>query len=83
LPLGRQGPPGAAAAPRVGATRQRQPGVVAQVQQRAVAAEGPARLRVAVAAVWAALPPASPDEPPWSEAVSVEWLDQGWAIGHR
>ena len=51
--------------------------------QLAVAAGEPARLGVAVAAVWAALPPASRDEPLWSEAVSVEWLDQGWTFGRR
>jgi hypothetical protein len=80
LPLGLLG---GAAAPRVAAALRRQPGAGAPAQPRAVVAEVPARLRVAVAAVWAALPPASWDEPPWSEAVSVEWLDQGWAIGHR
>ena len=80
MPLGLLG---GAAAPRVAATLRRQPGAGAPAQPRAVVAEVPARLRVAVAAVWAALPPASWDEPPWSEAASVEWLDQGWAIGHR
>jgi len=71
---------GAAAAPRVAVAPQRQPDAVTQVQLRAVAA---ARLCVAVAAMWAALPPALLDEPLWSEAVSVEWLDQGWTFGRR
>jgi hypothetical protein len=67
--------------PRVAAARLRQPGAVAQAQLRAAVAGRLARLRVAVTAVRAALPPASRDELQWSEAVSVEWLDQVWTVG--